>query len=86
MTALHGGFALRKVEHVYNKVLNAALEVLCEFSINTLLEQPLDQDKWNRKVFKVYKTMTMLEKKKHSKPYYCRRLFKLVFVLYKLQK
>ena len=38
MSALHGGFALRQVELIYNKVLNAALEVLCEFSINTLLE------------------------------------------------
>ena len=28
----------------------------------------------------------MLEKKKHTKPYYCKRLFKLVFVLYNLQK
>ena len=86
MTALHGGFALRQVEQVYNKVLNAALEVLCEFSTSTLLEQPIDQEKWNRKVFKVYKTMSMLEKKKHTKPFFCKRLFKLVFVLYKLQK
>lgn len=43
MTALHGGFALRQVEQIYNKVLNAALEVLCEFSISTLLGRQLDQ-------------------------------------------
>jgi len=30
--------------------------------------------------------MNMLEKKKHYKPYFCKRLFKLVFVLFKLQK
>ena len=30
--------------------------------------------------------MNLLEKKKHYKPYYCKRLFKLVFVLFKLQK
>ena len=30
--------------------------------------------------------MNMLEKKKHTKPFFCKRLFKLVFVLYKLQK
>ena len=28
----------------------------------------------------------MLEKKKHTKPYFCKRLFKLVFVLFNLQK
>ena len=71
---------------MYNKVLNASLEVLCEYAINSLLHQPLDQQKWNRKVFKVYKTLNMLEKKKHTKPYFCKRLFKLVFVLFKLQK
>jgi len=71
---------------VYNKVLNASLEVLSEFAINTLLEQPLDQEKWNRKIFKVYKTLTILEKKKHTEPHFCKRLFKLVFVLYKLKK
>ena len=74
------------MEQVYNKVLNASLEVLCEFAINTLLDKPLDRYKWNRKVFKVYKTLNMLEKKKHTKPHFCKRLFKLVFVLYKLQK
>lgn len=86
MSALFNGFALQQTEYVYNKVLNAALEVLCEFIINKLLEQPLDCKQWNRKVFKVYKTMNMLEKKKHTKPYFCKRLFKLVFVLFKLQK
>ena len=86
MTALHNGFALKQVEQVYNKVLNASLEVLCEFAITTLLEKPLDRTKWNRKVFKVYKTLNMLEKKKHTKPYFCKRLFKLVFVLFNLQK
>ena len=30
--------------------------------------------------------MNLLEKKKHVKPYYCKRLFKLIFVLFKLQK
>ena len=30
--------------------------------------------------------MNLIEKKKHVKPYYCKRLFKLVFVLFKLQK
>ena len=84
MTALYNGFALRQVEQVYNKVLNAALEVLVEFSIGELLGRPLEREKWNRKVFKVYKTMNLLEKKKHTKPHFCRRLFKLVFVLFKL--
>ena len=46
----------------------------------------MDRTKWNRKVFKVYKTMNLIEKKKHTKPYFCKRLFKLVFVLFKLQK
>lgn len=86
MTALYNGFVLKQMEQVYNKVLNASLEVLCEFVINTLLDKPLDRSKWNRKVFKVYKTLNMLEKKKHTKPHFCKRLFKLVFVLFKLQK
>ena len=86
MTALYNGFALKQVEQVYNKVLNASLEVLCEFAINSLLHRPQDMEKWQRKVFKVYKTMNMLEKKKHTKPYFCKRLFKLVFVLFNLQK
>ena len=30
--------------------------------------------------------MNMLEKKKHTKPFFCKRLFKLVFVLFKMQK
>ena len=30
--------------------------------------------------------MNMLEKKKHTKPHFCKRLFKLVFALYKLKK
>jgi len=38
MTALFGGFALKQTEYVYNKILNAALEVLCEYAINTLLD------------------------------------------------
>jgi len=37
MTALYNGFALKQVEQVYNKVLNASLEVLCEFAISKLL-------------------------------------------------
>ncbi len=86
MTALYNGFALKQVEQVYNKVLNASLEVLCEFAINSLLQRPQDMEKWQRKVFKVYKTMNMLEKKKHTKPYFCKRLFKLIFVLFNLQK
>ena len=86
MAALYGGFALRQVEKVYNKVLNAGLEVLVEYANNKILDQPLDEEKWQRKVFKVYKTMNMLEKKKHTKPYFCKRLFKLVFVLFKLKK
>ena len=28
----------------------------------------------------------MLEKKKHTEPYFCKRLFKLVFVLFNLKK
>ena len=43
MTALYNGFALKQVEVVYNKVLNASLEVLTEFCISTLLAQPLDR-------------------------------------------
>ena len=84
MTTLYNGFALKQVEEVYTKVLNASLEVLVEYIVNSLLEQKLDHTRWNRKIFKVYKTMNMLEKKKHTKPYYCKRLFKLVFVLFKL--
>lgn len=38
MTALYGGFALRQVEQVYNKVLNAALEVLVEYANNKILD------------------------------------------------
>ena len=71
---------------MYNKVINASFEVLVEFTTKTLLNQPIDRQKWDRKIFKVYKTMNLLEKKKHYKPYYCKRLFKLVFVLFKLQK
>ena len=37
-------------------------------------------------MFKVYKTMNMLEKKKHTKPYFCKRMFKLIFTLYALRK
>ena len=84
MTTLYNGFALKQVEEVYCKVLNASLEVLVEYITSALLNMKLDHEKWNRKIFKVYKTLNMLEKKKHTKPYYCKRLFKLVFVLFKL--
>ena len=84
MTALYNGFALKHVEQVYNKVLNLSIEVLSEYIINSLLEMPLDHDQWSKKVFKVYKTLNMLEKKKHVGPYFRKRFFKLVFVLFKL--
>ena len=28
----------------------------------------------------------MLEKKKHTKPYFCKRMFKLIFALYSIRK
>ena len=86
MTTLYNGLAQKQTEMVYNKVLNASLEVLCEFTVSTILGQPLDRVQWGRKVFKVYKTMKELERKKNSQPFFCKRLFKLVFVLFKLKK
>ena len=86
MTALHNGFALKQVADYYAKCQSALIEVLNEYVIARLLNQPLDESKWSRKVFKVYKTMNMLEKKKHTKPYFCKRMFKLIFALYSLRK
>ena len=48
--------------------------------------EELDQVKWSRKIFKIYKTLGGLEKKKHSEPFLSKKLFKLVLVLYKLRK
>ena len=86
MTSLHNGFALKQVADYYAKCQSALIEVLNEFVLARLLSRPLDEAKWSRKVFKVYKTMTMLEKKKHTKPYFCKRMFKLIFALYALRK
>lgn len=36
-------------------------------------------------MFKVYKVLNQLEKKKHTKPHFCKRLFKLIFVLFSLK-
>ena len=71
----------------YSSVVSASLEVLCDFVIHQLLGRPLDQANWARKMFKVYKTLNMLEKKAAAQPkMYYKRLFKLVFVLFKLEK
>ena len=71
----------------YSSVVSASLEVLCDFVIHQLLGRPLDQANWTRKIFKVYKTLNMLEKKAAAQPkMYYKRLFKLVFVLFKLEK
>ena len=60
--------------------------MLCEFVIAKLLNRPLDVNHWSRKVFKVYKTLNNLEKRKEEKPYFCRHLFKLIFVLFRIKK
>ena len=86
MTNLHNGFALKQIADYYAKVESALIEVLTEFVLAKMLHQPLDESKWQRKVFKVYKTMNMLEKKKHTKPYFCKRMFKLIFALYQIRK
>ena len=86
MTTLHNGFALKQIADYYGKVQSALIEVLTEYVLAKLLHQPIDEAKWQRKVFKVYKTMNMLEKKKHTKPLFCKRMFKLIFALYQIRK
>lgn len=80
------GFDSKQDLLLYKKIKDLSVDVLCEFVIAKLLDRPLELNHWSRKVFKVYKTLNNLEKKKTEKPYFCRHLFKLIFVLFRLKK
>ena len=67
-------------------MVSASIEVLSDFVIHKILDKPFDQVSWTRKVFKVYKMLNILEKRATQPKLYYKRLFKLVFVLFRLEK
>ena len=67
-------------------MVSASIEILSDFAIHRILDKPFDQARWTRKVFKVYKMLNILEKRAPQPKLHYKRLFKLVFVLFRLEK
>ena len=62
------GFASRKHEQVYNTVLAKLLALLCE-RLGTFTVGEADRT-WAKKIWKIYRLQTHLERSKQLRPYF----------------